>query len=202
MSNLHMHGCIFQLSFMPTLFVYSPFHCREGSWELYFPRFQVIFPYGRFFSKYKKEKKIHYSSVATIGRQVRAWRWLMWSFFQWLPNILLRNIHFCEAAKVNGSSFPYVLALLDFLKACRGFPDIHSPSPLNGLVNLSFPMLNPILFKIPTVILSFWLTLMEWSDILPKIGVYTLSENVLDETENWKLLWNRKDKIKRGISWG
>lgn len=65
-------------------------------------------------------------------------------FYQWLPNILLKNTYFGKAAKVNGSSFPDVLALLDFLKACRDFPDICSPSPLNGLVSPSFPMLNPI----------------------------------------------------------
>lgn len=110
---------------------------------------------GGFSSKYKKEKK---NPLFFSGNHRQAGEGLEMvnvKFFQWLPNILLRNIHFCESAKINGSSFPYVLALLDFLKACRGFPDIRSPSPLNGLVSLSFPMLNPILFKIPTVILSF-----------------------------------------------
>lgn len=57
-------------------------------------------------------------------------------FCQWLPSILLRITHFGEAAKISGSSFPDILSLPYFLKACRGFPDLGSPSPSNGLVSL------------------------------------------------------------------
>ena len=41
-----------------------------------------------------------------------------------------------ETAEVRGGSFSDNLVLLDFLKACRGFPDLCSPSPWNGVVNL------------------------------------------------------------------
>lgn len=139
MPNLHMPSYVFQLGLMPTLFLYSPLHCRGESWELHFPeslasRFQVRFYDEGFFLELYKGKAI---SLQGSHEQAGGDWWMVpVRFCQWLPSILLRITHFGEAAKISGSSFPDILSLPYFLKACRGFPDLCSPSPSNGLVSL------------------------------------------------------------------
>lgn len=119
--NLHMPGCISQLHARP-LSIFSLPH-RGGAWELHFPE-----------SLAKEENPLFYCGS---HRQAGGDWWMVhMRFCQWLPSILLGITLSVETAEVCGGSFSDNLVLLDFLKACRGFPDLCSPSPWNGVVNL------------------------------------------------------------------
>ena len=123
--TLHMPGCISHLHAHP--FPVFSLHHRGGTPELHFPESQA------------KEISWNRNPLFYSSSHIQASEgWWMGhnGCCQWFSKDTLRIILFVETAEIQEAAFLIIFVLVNFLKACRGFPDLCSLNPWNGLVNL------------------------------------------------------------------